>query len=95
MVLSGCLCSGGEENNDRANDNHHDGNLCRCPKVQPMMKVELKAKYEFPSCLPYTLGWVVTAMARGAEELYASRYVLKHFANFSSTFRFFCSFLAM
>jgi len=25
------------------------------------------------SCLPYTLGWVVTAMARGAEELYASR----------------------
>ena len=35
-----------------------------------------------PSCLPYTLGWVVTAMARGAEELYASRY------NFCSTIRF-------
>jgi len=25
------------------------------------------------SCLPYTLGWIVAAMARGAEELYTSR----------------------
>ena len=63
--------------------------------LKSMMKVELRAKYEIPSCLPYTLGWVVTAMARGAEELYASRYVLKHFANFRSTIRFSSSILAV